>query len=90
VGRTGALLIGDMSTGVRARSDVIGSGSLALQSTMSVDGDNSLRKSLKEYRLPGGPECMYTLSQGDEGRNHDGNILSRLMNGISEEIAYIF
>jgi Bacterial Ig-like domain len=42
VGRDGTLLIGDMNTGVWTRSNVITTSSLPLQSTMTVDGDNTI------------------------------------------------
>ncbi|MBN2429504.1 MAG: Ig-like domain-containing protein [Deltaproteobacteria bacterium] len=42
VGRDGTLLIGDMNTDVWTRSSVIATASKPLQSTMTVDGDNTI------------------------------------------------
>ena len=42
MGRDGTLLIGDMNTDVWTRSSVIATASKALQSTMTVDGDNTI------------------------------------------------
>lgn len=42
VGKTGTLLIGDMNTGIWTSSNPIGTSTLALQSAMAVDGDNTI------------------------------------------------
>ncbi len=42
VGRTGTLLIGDMNTDVWTKTAAIGTSSQPLQSTMAVDGDNTI------------------------------------------------
>ncbi|MEZ4601180.1 MAG: Ig-like domain-containing protein [Syntrophotaleaceae bacterium] len=42
IARDGKLVIGDMNTGTWSESDTVGTSSLSLQSTMTVDGDNTI------------------------------------------------
>jgi len=63
VGRTGTLLIGDMNTGIWSRSEVIATSSQPLQSTMAVDGDNTI------YRVGTGNDSQVHVAYSVDGGN---------------------
>ncbi len=61
VGRTGTLLIGDMNTDVWTKTEIIGTSSRPPQSTMAVDGDNTI------YRVGTGNDNLVHVTCSVDG-----------------------